>query len=260
MLRRAFLFFLLGTLFFLSCFPARKLTPPEEVDPEGVLQDLRLDEKDLDSVALYLEFKFRGKGKRFSTEAEVFYKEPEAFTVYFKSGSHLNVFKSVMKNDSVLFYLPERNEYYLDSYENFSQTKGWEWGIELEDFLNLVVGKNGLGKAPLRFMKREKHDLIYVSTDESWEKRFWVDHRKNRLTRSEWISKDTKQVLTIDYKKYKDYDGRQLPRFLEIKISSERETLKVRFKKRKINIPLSEKIFTIIIPENARRVWLEEKD
>ncbi len=260
MLRRGFLFFLFCTLFFLNCFPARRLTPPEEVDPEEVLDHLRLNEKSLRSLALYLEFKFRGKGKRFSTEAEVFYEESGAFTIYFKSASHLNVLKSVIRNDSVSFYLPERNEYYHDSYDNFSRTKGWEWGIGLEDFLNLIIGKNGFGKAPLRFIKRVKNNLIYLSQDESWEKKFWVDHRKNQVTRSEWTNKNTRQVLKIDYKNYRDYDGWELPRFLEIKIPAEKETLKVRFKKRKINLPLSEKIFRIIIPDDARRVWLKEKD
>lgn len=260
MLRRGFLFFLFCSVVFLNCFPARRLTPPQQVDPERVLGDLRLNEGDLHSAALSLEFKFSGKGRRFSTQAEVFYQQPEAFTVYFKSNSYLNVFKSVIRNDSVFFYLPERNEYYLDSYERFSETKGWEWGIGLKDFLNLIVGKNGLEKAPLRFVKSEKNDLVFVSEDEFWERKFWVDQRKKQLTKSEWTGKNNGQILRIDYKNYKDYEGRKLPSFLQIKIPSERETLKVRFKKRKINLPISEKRFRLTIPQDAQRVWLKEKD
>lgn len=211
-------------------------------------------------MALSLEFKFSGKGRRFSTQAEVLYQQSEAFIVYFKSNSYLNVFKSVMKNDSVFFYLPERNEYYLDSYENFSQTKGWEWGIGLKDFLNLIVGKNGLEKAPLRFVKSEKNNLVFISEDDSWQRKFWVDQRKNQLTKGEWTGKNDGQILRIDYKNYKDYDGRKLPSLLQIKIPSERETLKVRFKKRKINLPISEKRFRLTVPRDAQRVWLKEKD
>lgn len=259
MLRRVFPFFLFCTLLFLSCFPARRLTPPPQVDPERVLRDLRLDEGNLHSAALSLEFKFSGKGRRFSTAAEVFYEQPDAFIIYFKSNSYLNVFKSVIKNDSVSFYVPERNEYYLDSYENFSQTKGWEWGIALMDFLNLIVGKNGLEKAPLRFVKSERNDLVFISQDDSWQRKFWVDHRKNQLTKSEWTGKNDGQILRIDYKKYKDYDDRKLPSLLQIKIPSERETLKIWFKKRKTNLPISEQRFRLTIPPDAQRVWLKEK-
>lgn len=257
---RALLFLAFCILFSLQCFPARKLTPPEEIKPEKVMEVLRLNEKDLNSVALYLEFKFQGKGKRFSTEAEVFYKKPETFSIYFKSSSHLNIFKSVIVNDSVFFYLPERNEYYLDSYNNFSQTQGWEWGIELKDFLNLMIGKNGLSQENLKFIKKEKNKLIYVSEDDLWEKKFWVDYRKNHLLRSEWRNKSNGEFLRIEFKRYKDVEGRELPRFLEIKIPSERETLKVTFKKRKINFPLTQKRFEFAFPHNAHRVWLKEKD
>ena len=162
MSRRISLIIIFLSSFLLSCFPARKLRPPEKIDPEETIQILRSQETNLNSTGIYLEFKFRGKGKRFSTEAEVFYEESEAFTIYFKSSSHLNVLKSVIRNDSVSFYLPERNEYYHDSYDNFSRTKGWEWGIGLEDFLNLIIGKNGFGKAPLRFIKRVLEQLKYL--------------------------------------------------------------------------------------------------
>jgi hypothetical protein len=258
--RRALLFFVFFIILFFNCFPARRLTPPDEVKPEKVIETLRVNEKELNSEALYLEFKFKGKGKKFSTESEIFYREPESFSIYFKSSSHLNIFKSIIEKDSVFFYLPEKNEYYLDSYENFSRTKGWEWGIELKDFLNLVIGKNGLGQENLKFVKKEKNKLVYVSADDFWEKRFWVDHRKNRLSKSEWKNKITKEFLRIEFKRYKDFYGRELPGFMEIKIPSERETLKVLFKKRKINLPLSRKRFEFTIPHDASRVWLKLKD
>jgi len=251
---------ILSILFFVDCFPARKLTPPEEIKPEKTIEALRFNEKELHSMALYLEFKFKGKGKRFSTEAEIFYIEPGSFSIYFKSSSYLNVFKAVMNNDSVSFYLPESNEYYVDSYQNFSQTKGWEWGIELKDFLNLVIGKNGSDQESLKFIKVEKNKLLYVSEDDLWEKRFWVDTRKNHLSKSEWKSKKSGEFLRIEFKRYKDYKGRKFPGYMEIKIPSEGETLKVIFKKRKINLPLSQERFELSIPHNANRVWLKEKD
>jgi len=245
----------------LSCFPARKLTAPEQIDAQEVLETLRSNEKNLHSLALLLEFKFKGKGKKLSTEAEVFYKEPETYTVYFKSSSHLNILKSVFRNDSVLFYLPETNEYYLDSYENFSQTKGWEWGIEPKDFLNLLVGKNGMAENDLKFIKREKNKLVFVSENDLYEKRFWVDHGKNRLVRCEWRNKKNgDSLMRIEYKRHKDYNGQSLPGFLEIKIPRHKETLKIWFKKRRINLPIPEERFGVRIPSDADRVWLKEKD
>jgi hypothetical protein len=248
-------------ILFLRCFPARELRPPEKIDPDRIIKAIALNEKSIHSSAIQLELKFKGRGKSFSTEAEIFHKEPETFTIYFKSSSHLNIFKSVIKNDSVFFYLPERNEYYLDSYENFSHTEGWEWGIELKGFLNLIIGKNGLTRGDLKFIKREKNQLIFFSEDDLWEKRFWIDYKKSCLIRSEWLSKiDSDFLIRIDYRRYKDYDDKKFSEFMEIKIPSERETLKVRIKKRKINLPLSEKRFVIRIPSAAQRIWLKEKD
>lgn len=261
MSRRILLISTLAVFSLLSCFPARELRLPERIYPEEVIQNFALNEKNLHSIGAYLEFKFKGKGKWFSTEAEVFYKEPQTFTIYLKSSSHLNIFKLIMEKDSVFFYLPERNEYYFDSYENFSQAKGWEWRIELKDFLNLVIGKNGLAEEDLKFVKREKNNLIFISEDDLWKKKFWLDYRRDHLIKSEWRSKKSEEFLIgIEYKRYKDFDGQRLPGFLEIKIPSEKEILKVRFKKRKVNLPLSEKRFIIRIPSDARRVWLKEKD
>jgi len=165
-----------------------------------------------------------------------------------------------MRDDSVSFYLPDKNQYYLDSYENFSETKGWEWGVGLKDFLNLVIGKTGLAGPPLSFIKKEKNHLVYASEGQLWQKKFWVDYRKSCLTRSEWMNKNNDQVLIIDYERYKTYDGRKLPGFLQVKIPSERETLKVWFKNRKINLAISEKRFMLSIPDDAERVWLQEKE
>jgi len=260
MLRKALLIFLFLVFFLLGCFPARELRLPQRIYPEEVIQSLASSEKNLHSMGAYLELKFKGKGKWFSTEAEILYKEPQTFTIYFKSSSHLNILKSVFKSDSVLFYLPQTNEYYHDSYENFSQTKGWEWGIELKDFLNLVIGKNGLEENNMKFVKRERNHLIFVSENDGWERKFWVDHRKNHLVKSEWRKKRNGESLIMEYNRYKDYDVQRLPRLLEIKIPEEKETLKIRFKKRKKNLPLPDKRFTVKIPSDAHRVWLKEKD
>ena len=260
MLRKALLLFLFSVFFLLGCFPARELRLPQRVYPEEVIQSLASNEKNLHSMGAYLEFKFKGKGKWFSTEAEVFYRKPQTFTIYFKSSSHLNILKSVFQNDSVLFYLPQTNEYYLDSYENFSQTKGWEWGIELKDFLNLVIGKNGLAENNMKFVKRENKYLIFVSENECWAQKCGVDYRKNHLVKRDWRKKRNGESLIMEYKRYKDYHVQKLPRLLEIKIPEKKETLKIRFKKRKINLPLSDQRFKVRIPSDAHRVWLKEKD
>ena len=237
----------------LSCFPSRKLAPPKEITPEFVLEKASEYEKNLLTFAGRLNIQFKNKNK-FSTNMEIFYKKPDYFALYFESYFGMNIFKMVLKNDSLVYYIPKENKYYYDSYRNFVKRKEWIWESDLAELLDLIICRNGLANESLVFSSSEKKNFVFRFEDGDWQKDFWIDGNKSLLKKAQWKRKEKNEIFLINYKRYKKFEGVLYPKEIEVKSSSSKQILRLKFKEVKVNINLPETKFDLTIPENAQRI------
>jgi outer membrane lipoprotein-sorting protein len=249
---RLFIFVFVG-LMFLACFPSRKLAPPKEITPELVLEKASRYERNLLTFAGRVNVQFKNKQK-FSTDLEIFYKAPDTFALYFESYFGINILTMVLRNDSLLYYLPKENKYYYDSFENFVKRKEWKWEADLIELLDFIVFKNGLGNGNLVFLSSDKSNFVFRLKNEDGQKDFWLEQKKFLLKKVEWKRKENDETFFIDYQRYKKFDGIFYPKEMEVKSSPSREILRMKFKEVKVNTVLPEEKFNLKTPENAQRI------
>ncbi len=232
---------------FLNCFPAKKITPPEKITPEDVLEKACTYEENLKTFASRFSIRLKKDKKSLSTYIELLYKKPDQFTIYFKSRIGVNLLKVVFRNDSLFYFVPDENRFYSDSYDNFLKTDTWEWEIDLKTLLQFIVGKTGLDGPETRFLKSEGRYFVYILDDGEWVKRFWIDKKGSNLKKSFWVKKDGGESFSIKYERYKRFGEFHHPREIRIR-SSSAERVEIKFKKLKFNLDLEEKKFKIEVP------------
>jgi hypothetical protein len=251
--RRVLALFIFSFLFLLlNCFPARKIKIPEEMrTPDKVLAQLLEQEERIKSVAAMLNFEIKGAGK-LKGELELFYREPDEFVFHSHSFWGSSILQGKLENDSILLYFPTKDEYYFDSYQNFSETKFWKWEIELKALLNLAVGKSGI-KKEARFTEKQKSYFLFSQED----KEFWVNGENLNLDKAVWFIPENSDTLLVFYRKYKNWNDFSWPNAIEVKLLSSNESAKIKFEEMQINSSIPDKKWEIQIPSDANRVEIE---
>ena len=249
---RLFIFIFVCLTFF-SCFPSRKLAPLKEITPGFVLEKASEYERNLLTFAGRVNVCFKNKNKM-TADLEIFYKAPNTFALYFESYFGINILAMVLRNDSVLYYIPKESEYYYDSYQNFVKSKEWSWEVNLIELLDFTVFKNDLANDSLVFLSSDKKNFAFRLKNEDGQKDFWLEQKKFLLKKVEWKSKENDETFFIDYQRYKKFGEVLYPKEIEVKSSLAKQILRLKFKEVKVNTVLPEKKFDLKIPESARRI------
>lgn len=241
----------------LNCAPKPKILP-EERTPQNVLKCAVRNQIKFETFACIMNLKLKGENAKFSGTGEFFYNLPDLFSFYPRSFWGANIFKAKGAHDSLTLYFPNDNEYYEGSFSDFETSTAWGLKLSLRTLLKIITGEDGLSEEGVLYRGQDENSFIYESEDERWQKQYWIDFKRCRLTKSLWTDEKTGEVYQIEYKNFVTFQDVELAKIIEVK-STTKESAKIKFIERKFNFPIPEKKFQLKIPPEAKRITFESK-
>jgi outer membrane lipoprotein-sorting protein len=238
-----------------SCAPKPRLTPDERT-PENVIKCAQDNELKSETLAALVKLKLEGQETKFSGTIEFFYKEPGAFSLRPRTPFGIGGFRASGDNDSLMIYFPGQNEFFHGSFSDLENTSLWRWNIPLSILLEMILNRSGLSDDRLRYASREEDVLLYELEDENWPRKYWIDSRRCRLTRSQWFRDGKGEVFQIEYADFKKQGTGEVPRTITVRFkTTDKATLK--FLERKYNSTIPARKFDMQIPPDAVQVFFE---
>jgi len=261
-LRKIFLLSCL-ILFFLGCYPAARLKiPPEELNPEKVLEKAIYNQNQIKTSASLINFNLKSSKGSFSGDLELFLKKPDSLSFRIKAFLGPNLMEGVVYGNTFLFYFPRLKRYYEGISLNCSEEEIYQTEINLFCLLKILTLETQLKKIGTIYRGTDKKNFIYEQRGKILKKSFWVDINEAYLRKSMWEEVDYStpeevRGFVIEYKDFRKISGIKIPQEIKIKSLDEKEKLRLKFLEMKINSPISEKKFQIKIPEEAKPLEIE---
>ena len=238
-----------------GCAPKPKLSPDDRT-PENVLRCAQKNQIEFETFACLMNLKLKGKEAKFSGTVEFFYKHPDTFSLYSRTFFGMGGFKAKGEDDSLTIYFPKQNEFYRGSFSEFEKTGLWGWEISLDVLLDMILGKGGLIEEDARYVGNTEELFLYKVEEGNWVKEYWIDSRRCRLIKSQWVQKSDGASYQIEYKNFTKHDQKEIPKVINIK-SQTKDSARIKFLERKFDFPIPEKKFELRIPPDAVRVDFE---
>ena len=259
--------FVLLLLIFLVLFscgpkPEQEVIPPAIGSPAAIAEALKIIEKSITSGAQSVSIVISkpGYGKQ-SLSGNIFYDNGR---YYFKAEATLgkDAAKALIGDGRTTAYSPVNNVYYR---ERSNEYKG-QWGVSIEEVLNLIMGKYGFFRGENSYVGMVEGFYFYKLITEDYVKKITVRPETKNVTGIRYEpSKRAGEtdVVDVSFSDFSGYLDGYRPRKTVISVRDENITIEINVKSEKLNQQLPDDIFRLEIPDDAQEVspsWFWELD
>ncbi len=127
--------------------------------------------------------------------------------------------------------------------------------VPLHQLLLMVSGLQRLDATSRDSLALDRSKYLIISSQDSWQRKFWIDPDKFVVTEFQLLDQDKKIVLQIEYQQFEQRGRLLLPRLIRIFQPQQHTRITMLYKTREANVRLDGRDFAFKIPEQAR--WIE---
>jgi outer membrane lipoprotein-sorting protein len=192
----------------------------------------------------------------FAASSQVFVKKPDSLLITVRAPFGIGFGSLFIDRNQFLVYNSFNNNVYTGDPNKLELTKFLPINLKLENIIQAFSGIQLLDALDRDSLTIDHNKYLIVGSSDNQIRKYWIDAKKLVVTDFQLLTEDNEPLIKVEYKQFEKKDHIYLPKYIQIYQPQQNARLTILYTKRDSNCKLSEKDFTIKIPEQAERIEL----
>ena len=256
--RKSILIVLLGLLFLVGCSSEKKITTTKKVIPaKRLIKKLEGNRRKIKTFegtgTIHIKSeKFTGK-----TSFKISIKKPDSIKISIYGPFGIDIAHGIFSKNKFMFYDVLKNRVIIGENSKDVLKKMFKIDLSFEELIDAFAGAVNLTEKlrtePTNYEVLEDiYNLTYVDEKENKKNIYRITKDDLKITEYRVFSLSGKELLSGDYSKFKNYENVPIPLLLLIRNKSERQSIKIEYKKVKVNKEI--KTLKIKLPSDVKQI------
>ncbi len=249
---------ILGLLFLIGCSSEKEITTTEKLIPaKRLIKKLEGNRRKIKTfegtgIIHIKSEKFTGK-----TSFKISIKKPDTIKISIYGPFGIDIAHGVFSTNKFMFYDVLKNRVITGENSRDVLKKMFKINLSFEELIDAFAGAVNLTKQlktePTKYEALDDiYNLTYVNKKENKKNIYRITKDDLKITEYRVLSLSDKELLSGDYSKFKNYENVQIPMLLLIRNKSERQSIKIEYKKIKVNKKI--KTLKIKLPSDVKEI------
>jgi outer membrane lipoprotein-sorting protein len=189
----------------------------------------------------------------FTVSSQVFVKKPDSLLITVRAPFGIGFGSLFIDRNQFLAYNSFDNSLYTGDPNKLETTKFLPINLKLENVIQAFSGIQLLDAFEQDSLTIDHNKYLIVGSKDKQTRKYWIDPKRLVVSDFQLLTDDDEPLIKVEYKQFEKKDQIYLPKYIQIYQPKQNTRLTILYTKREPNCKLSEKDFTLKIPEQAER-------
>jgi outer membrane lipoprotein-sorting protein len=239
---KPFIFITSIILFFIGCSSEKEITTntPKVIPAPRLIKKLEGNRRTIKTFDAVGTIQVKSKKFNGKTGFKILIKRPDSIKISIYGPFGIDIAHGLFTKEHFLFYNVMKKKIYTGNNSRNVLQKMFKINLSFENLIDAFAGSVNLTKElhtePAKYeILDDIYNLTYIDTANNRQTTYRITKQDLKITDYIISTLDGKELLSGEYSQFKKYEGVPLPKVVLIRNKAKHESIKVRYKKIKVN-------------------------
>ncbi len=192
----------------------------------------------------------------FAASSYIIAKKPDSLLIKIKAPFGIGFGSIFIDRDQFLVYNSFENSVYTGDPEDLALKQFLPVDLKLETIIQAFSGIHLLDIYDRDSLVIDRNQYLIIGINSNQKMKYWIDPKRFVVTEFQLLDNEDEPLIKLEYKQFEKKNRVILPKLIQISQPDHKTRLTILYTSQRPNCQLSEKDFTLKIPEQAERIQL----